>query len=107
MTSVFDGLAGPVRAIFGATVTVTPQGGSGRQITAIFREDYLIVTEEDGIETATRAPVLTLDRRELADLLPGGTCAPGNGKTYRLIARLGEPGPAPDGNVPVRLERIG
>lgn len=106
MTHVFDGMGPLIRDVFGGSVTVTPSGGAARSIRAVFREAELIVMESEGMEVTTLAPVLTLAKGEAADLVPGGTCAPGDGRSYRIIGYVRRGTPAADGNVALQLERL-
>ena len=97
MASIFDGLSSLTNTVFGDLVSVTPEGQATRDIQAVFRERPTTVLTEDGHEIVTVVPTLRAPADILADLLPGGTVSPGNGKTYRCIAPMTTGSPASDG----------
>lgn len=107
MTSVFDGIGTLTAAIFGATVSVTPQGGVARDVQAVFREEPTAVLTQDGTEITTILPTLRGPRGLIADLEVDGTVRPGNGKEYRVVASIQTSNPAPDGHMVLQLEMIG
>lgn len=106
MSRIFDGIADTINSVFGDTVSVTPEGGAAKDIRAIFRVGEVPVMTESGTETIAPFPTLTVHRTDLAGLIPNGTVAPGNGETYRCVAKMDGGSPDPRGLVAIQLEKI-
>ncbi len=106
MTRIFDGIADTITSVFGDTVTVMPSGGGAKDIRAIFRDGEVPVMTESGAETISAFPTLGVHRTDLAGLIPDGVAAPGNGKTYRCLAKMDGGSPDPRGLVMIQLEEI-
>jgi len=106
MTSVFDGLAGVLNGVFGASVTWTPEGGSATAIIGVFREAPVRVANEDGGEYLLEMPTIQIQRPTADAVQTGDGIDPGNSKTYRVEARHASGSPAPDAFVIFELEQI-
>ena len=92
--SVFDGLPDVFTGVFGQTVTITPNGGSSRDITADFRRrsdedplDYGMVNSETYISAAAA---------DVSDITEGDAVTVGS-ETFRTQA------PMPDGRGMVKI----
>lgn len=106
MTSIFDGLGTLTADVFGASVSVTPPGGTMREVRAVFREEPTAVLTQDGTEIPTILPTLRGPRSLIADLVTDSEVIPGNGKIYRVVASIQTSNPAPDGHMVLQLELI-
>lgn len=69
---IFDGLAGIFTDTFGEAVTVTPDGGSAREITGIYRRESDVSLELNGLG-GVRADriVVRADKADVSDLAQG------------------------------------
>jgi len=105
MTSVFDGVAGVLNSVFGAPVVYLPAGGDASEIQSVFRNEPVEIEEEDG-----SVVMLSASWRVPADLAVGvargDRIQPGNGKTYKILSRIPQGSPAPDGFVLFELEDV-
>lgn len=104
--SVFDGLAGVLNGMFGATVSHTPQGQAAVDIEAVFREEPIAVTDDDGRDVLIVAPTLRVQKPTADTIAAKDTIAPGNGRTYRVVNRHPNGSPAADAFVIFELEEI-
>lgn len=104
--SIFDGMAGALNGVFGASVTVTPEGEAAVEIQGVFRENPVTVPDSDGREVLSVLPVLSVPRDVAEMLATGTTVNPGNGRTYRVVNSLPSGSPAGDGFNNYELEEI-
>ncbi|MVO14813.1 head-tail joining protein [Parasedimentitalea huanghaiensis] len=104
MSSYFDGMAGLLTNILGSSVSHTPVGGEKHTLEAVFREEPVEVTGEDGRDVLVLAPTLKVPADQVAGIVRGSLIDPANGKTYLVLN--GQPGgsPADDGFVIFELE---
>ncbi|HGG04731.1 MAG TPA: hypothetical protein ENK28_04680 [Aliiroseovarius sp.] len=105
MTRLFDGVADVISRTFGDTVSVTPDGGVPRDIIGIFRDSEVPLMHDGGVEVIAAVPILSAHRDDVADMVPDGLVQPGNGKTYRAVAKLDHGSPDPRGFVDIQLEK--
>lgn len=106
MSRIFDGIAGILTGVFGDTVTATPVGGSAGDIQGIFRDSDVPVLNDAGAETISPFPTIVMHRDDAAALIPGGLVEPGNGSTYKCLAKMDGGSPDPRGLVTVQLEKV-
>tara|TARA_R110002049_G_scaffold248423_1_gene422931 strand:+ start:157 stop:480 length:324 start_codon:yes stop_codon:yes gene_type:complete len=106
MTRVFDGMARTLVRTFGGAVSITPVGGTARDIQAIFREIPFAFETENGRELRDIKPVLAARASDVADLRRGALVAPGNGKTYRYLSSQKLGSPSADGLTEIALELV-
>ncbi|MEC7763381.1 MAG: hypothetical protein VX874_15875 [Pseudomonadota bacterium] len=104
--SIFDGMAGVLNGVFGAPVTVTPEGEAAVEIRGVFRENPVTVPDADGREVLSVLPVLSVPRNVAETLASGTVVNPGNGRTYSVVNSLPSGSPAGDGFINYELEEI-
>ncbi|UWQ59962.1 hypothetical protein K3722_07480 [Leisingera caerulea] len=104
MTSFFDGMAGLLTGVFGGSVTHTPPGGGASVIDAVFREEPVTVTGDDGRDVLIMAPTLKVPADHAAGIVRESEIAPGNGKTYRVLNGQSGGSPAVDAFMIFELE---
>lgn len=104
--SLFDGMTGILADVFGAPVTWTPRNAPPVSLRAVFRETPVRVPTEDGGETLTVSPTLTVQRPAADSIVRGDTIEPGNGRSYRVIAPFPSGSPAVDAFVIFELETL-
>lgn len=97
MTGIFDGMAGVLNGLFGAPVTITPDGGEPAVLRGVFREEPVEVADGDNGSVIDVAITLRVQRPGADDVETGAIVAPGNGKTYRIMNRITSGSPAADG----------
>jgi hypothetical protein len=106
VTSVFDGMAGILAEVFGSKVVHTPAGGGSVQVTAVFREENIAVSDDNGREILGVLPILRVPRPAAGTISRGDVIAPGNGKTYRVVAPQISGSPASDAFTVFELELV-
>lgn len=106
MTGLFDGMAGVLNDMFGASVSHTPAGGATVQITGVFRLEQVRVADETGGEYLDMRPLLRVLPDVAAGLSRGGQIEPGDGHAYKILARQPSGSPASDAFVVFELERV-
>lgn len=106
MTGLLDGMAGVLSDMFGAPVSHTPAGGSAVQITGVFRQEQVRIADETLGEYLDMRPLLRVLPDVAAGISRGDTIAPGDGQTYKVLARQPSGSPALDAFVIFELERI-
>jgi len=106
MTSIFDGIAGTLNAVFGDAVTWTPAGGEAQTVQAVFRRQPVRVDGPDGSETLTELPSLKVQRPLAESLSWGDVISPGDGNTYAVRAGHPTGSPAADAFIIFELELI-
>lgn len=102
MTTVFDGMAGALNAVFGAPVTIFPGGGAGVAIQGVIRDQEIQVADREGessvwvVETILRA-----QRDVVTAMVRGDVVETGAGDRYAVRYRMPVSSPAAD-----RFERF-
>lgn len=106
MTGLFDGMAGALNGLFGAPVIWRDAGGVERTVQAVFRHEFVEVSDGDGGPVAMARPVLRVPR-DIAGTM-GRSCdvSPGNGLWYRILRRLPHENPATDAFSIFLLEEV-
>lgn len=106
MTSVFDGMAGVISATLGASATYLPVTGSAAQIRGVFREEPIEVAREDGSVVLIEAPTMRVSRAVLADVRRGDRFLLADGRTFKVLNRIGTGSPAADAFFVYELELV-
>lgn len=104
--SIFDGMAGVLNDVFGASVTVTEVGEAAVEIKATFREGPVTLPDSEGREVLSTLPTLSVPRDLMGKLAPGTQVEPGNGRTYQVVNWLPSGSPAVDAFRNYELEEI-
>lgn len=106
MNGIFDGISGVLNGVFGASVTVRPERTAAYEVRALFREAPIVVGQGEAGDIYDVMPTLAVQRPAAAGVNEGDVIEPGNGSSYRVIARLPSGSPAVDAFVTFDLERI-
>jgi len=107
MTSAFDGMAGVIGKVLGATVIHVDALGVSRELTgAIFRVGPVEIQDDDGRVVLLVVPSLAVQRPAADAILRGDLINPGNGKIYRVESSQPNGSPAPDAYVTIELEEF-
>lgn len=104
MPSIFDGVAGILNDMFGASVTITPAAGVPVNVQAIFREEPVVIGGGEGGDVLGVMPTLKVQSAGAAGLATGDTVDPGNGKIYRIVNSSVSGSPAADRFIIFELE---
>lgn len=107
MPTVFDGIAGVLTAVFGASGTITPPSGPAVTLSGILREnpDW----QSDGDQRDHYVPVYTLQVKKPAppELVRGATVSGfGHPSTFRVSGVFADRSPANDAFMVAHLEII-
>lgn len=106
MTALFNGLAQTLAGVFGETITVTPTGGTARQITAVLRNREVLTEDDLGRSIATTEPVLRASQTDIADLAEGDLITSSGGVNYAYQYQRPALSPADDARAEIVLRRI-
>ena len=108
MTSVFDGMAGALNAVFGAPVVFQQVGQSARTIQGVFRREPIEVSGEDGAPIWIMSLSIRFQRSDVVGIRRGDLVQPSvdAGKTYRIINTPDTNSPAADGFLICALEVV-
>lgn len=93
MTSIFDGIAGLLSDVLGASVTYHPVAGAARDVQSVFREAPIEVEGADGQIVRIDAPTWRVQRDLVADPRRGDqiTLSDGRAFTVQVVHRSGSP----------------
>lgn len=108
MTSLFNGMAGVLGAVFGAPVTYRPQSGPAVVVQGVFRRQPIEVAGENGEPVWIMQPSLRV-QRDLVPLIRRGDLIEPSieaGAVYRIVNRPETASPAPDGFIVCALELV-
>lgn len=103
MASPFAGMTGVLGAIFGAPVTCTKRGQSPVAVQAIFREEPILLSGEDGRDIWTNTATLKL-RRDLLLLERGDQVTVPDGRVFKIKNGIPSGSPAADAHMIYELE---
>lgn len=108
MTSVFDGMAGVLNAVFGAPVTHILAQGQSVTMVGIFRESPVEITLADGRGYVIEQPTLRVAKPSAAAVTIGDEMRPGvvSPRRFRVLDMHPTGSPAADGFVMILLEEI-
>ena len=106
MSGFFDGMAGTLSGIFGATVQYAPQRGMLRDIGSIFREQPIEVTGADGQVVLIDAPTWRVERHLVPELARDDQILVPDGRLFRVTAVHRSGSPAEDAFVIAELHRL-
>lgn len=106
MTSIFNGMASVLGAVFGDTVTVTPNGQPSRDIQGILREEPLEVLDQEGVSVSTVSIWVKAQKTDVGDLRRGDLIVGANGSQYKYVSKLPGGSPADDAFVTISLEKV-
>ncbi len=106
MTSVFDGMAGILNAVFGAPVTV--MGNFPQVVQAIFREMPYEQESADGRTFVVVTPTVQIRKSDIASLSPGDLVVPAAtpGRSFKVLKPIPSGSPASDAFVTYVLEEV-
>jgi len=106
--SIFNGMAGALNSVFGAPVTITPQGGSATTVTGIFRIASQEVDLGEGRTRMVDVPTIRLRAGALGGIAAKAIVAPSitPGRTFRALDRSLNSSPANDAMQVWLLEEI-
>lgn len=105
MTSVFDGMAGVLNGVFGASVTIYPGGGPGKAVRGVLRRQQVDLETDEGFEVISAAPVLRINKGDAAGLGPGDRVEAG-GQAYTVRFPIPITSPASDAFQPFALWEV-
>lgn len=106
MSSVFDGMAGVLNTMFGASVVIS--GSVTGTFQAIFREVPVEQEVADGRIVVAVTPTLRVRRSDIAALVKGDVVAPSEtpGRTFKVLQSFPSQSPAADRFVTYTLEQV-
>lgn len=107
MTQVFDGVAGLLTGVFGATISVTPTVGDPFDIDAVFREVPVEMLDAEGggaLDMVCSVQVPKSSGRLSVGDVVAPSIAPG--RSFRVINGHPNGSPAVDGFIVHELEEI-
>jgi hypothetical protein len=107
VTGIFDGVTGVLADVFGAPVTVTPEGGVPYQVVAIFRDTPVVLGQGEGGDVFAVETSLQVRKPAADAIATGAGIDPGNGKTYTVLNSLPSGSPAWDAFITFQLEETG
>ena len=96
MTGVFDGMAGVLNGVLGASVTIHPGGGAGQIIQAVLREKQVEVADEHGEAVLDTLPVLKAQTGDVTLLVPDDLVIGSDGVRWIVRYRVPSDSPAAD-----------
>lgn len=108
MTGIFDGMAGVLNTVFGAPVTITPQGSAPATLAGVFRELPIEQETGDGRMIVTVTPTLRVPKDVIAQLAVGDLVAPSltPGRTFTVLQWVPSPSAAADAFITYLLEEV-
>lgn len=108
MSSVFDGMAGVMNAVFGSPVTITRAGQAAVTLQAIFREVPIEQESGDGRVFVTVTPILRVRQGDIALLAKGDLVAPAATapRTFKVLQFFPSGSPATDALLGYHLEEV-
>jgi hypothetical protein len=108
MSSVFEGMAGALNAVFGAPVTITRAGHAAVTLQAVFREMPIEQEAADGRPIVTITPTVRVPKDAIASLVLGDTVAPSTtpGRSFTVLQNFPGSSPATDAFVTYVLEEV-
>ena len=106
MASVFDGMAGVLTSVFGASVLFVPQVGTSRAIQSVFRETPITIVGEDGRDLLIFAPTWRVQKDLLSNAVRGDQIEVTGGRRFGIKNQIGSGSPADDAFVIYELEDL-
>jgi len=95
VTALFDGMAGVLNDVFGASVTIYPSGGLGTKIQGVIRDREVEVADEDGEPVLATMTTLRALRADVLTLGAGDMIVAAIG-SHRVLYRVPPESPADD-----------
>lgn len=100
---IFDGMAGALNSVFGAPVVIWPVRGGEYSIQAVFRQEPVEVTQDDGRSVLIARPTLRVPA-PVADGIARDDRIKVEGLTYTVLNRMRSSSPASDRFVMFELQ---